>query len=292
MGFFSKLFGSGESAATPGPNPEPFPGQDRENGVTFMLLYSGIPQFSFPSLKKRLETAFGTGVQDISGMADEEATLVQIRFGDDEVTVAGLYIPYPDSVLDTILPICHFAAADKEKFRHSKAHILLSCKSTAPAPHVQYDRLYRIAGCLLAEDGGAIGIVNEAAMTAHPAPLIAKTAEERDRLYKEKAMPFMSWLLWTGGCVKYVLDDETIWFVTKGNHQFGLPELAFKGGPKEGNSTMETFNALFAYMYFYRARLLPGHTAEIGGLKLRFSALTEYEELFEGEYGTLVVATM
>lgn len=285
MGLFSKLFSAKEQPSTDKPIQETSP----EGGISVMMLYREIPRFDIPSLKKRLETAFGNEVTEVSGSADEKASFIQINFGTDSIMVAGLHFQYPTQVLDGILPVCHFAAAEKQKFYSSQAHILLSYKNESAPAHIQYDRLYRVAGCLLAEDGNAIGIVNESATTAHPINLLEKIQSERDELLKEKSMPFMSWLLWTGGCVKYILDENTIWFVTKGNHAFGLPELAFKGNPNQGNSSMEIFNALFAYMYFYKAKLAVGHTADIGDLKLKFTAVTEYKEAFEGKFGTLAV---
>jgi len=291
MGLFSKLFSGKEQASTDKPSTDKStPQTNSESGISVMMLYREIPKFNIQSLQKRLENAFGKEAKEISGEADEKASFIQVDFGDGRITVAGLHFTYPAQVLDGILPTCHFAAAEKQKFYSSQAHILLSYNSESATPaHIQYDRIYRVASCLFAEDENAIGIVNESAMTAHPAAMLKHIENERADLQKGKSMPFMSWMFWTGGCVKFILDENTIWFVTKGNYVFGLPELAFKGGPNQGNSTMEIFNALFSYMYFYNAKLAVGHTADIGDLKLKFTAVTEYKEAFEGKLGTLVV---
>ena len=52
---------------------------------------------------------------------------------------------------------------------------------------------------------------------------------------------------------------------------------------------MMMFHDLFMYMYFDKADIRPGHTAEIGGTQLRFSDLTEHHDLFGGKKGTLVI---
>jgi hypothetical protein len=294
MSFFSKLFGKKEESQTPTTNnntaPQASENKDTEKqSISVMLLYNTVPNYSEDSLQKSIAAAFGNDINMEMLVAEGKSLIITGTLNGDKMMVAGLDFAYPQSVLDEILPICHFSAADKEKFSKSEYHVLLSLDYSDTPRHLQFDRLYQLASCLCAEEGGVIGIVNESAMTANPLLSLAKIGEERNELLSEKAMPFWSWLSWTGGFVKYVLDEKTIWYVTKGNHQFNQPELAFKGGVTEGNDTLMLFNALFSYMYGYNAVLKVGHTAEIGGLNLKFTAVKEYANIFEGKFGTLVV---
>jgi hypothetical protein len=262
---------------------------NQQESISFMLLYKSIPKFNEESLRKRISNTLGDSLNIDMFFCDEKAMMLGGNYQGNKIMVAGLYFTYPQQVLDQILPICHFSADDKNKFKHSKAHVLFSINTGNTPPHVLFDTLIQLVNCFVAEDGNAIGLVIESAMTATILSSVPKISEERQKLLTEKSMPFWSWFSFTGGFVKYIIDPNTIWYVTKGNHQFGLPELAYKGGATEGNDTLMTFKALFSYMYGYGAKLAAGQTAEIGEANLRFSELTEYADLFEGKYGTLVV---
>lgn len=285
MGLFSNLFGKKATSETPSTGQKPQHGQ---SGISLMLLFEKVPSFDKEVLEAALQSRFGP-VLTSSGLAfSADGGFGKLQFGEDEMMLAQLNIPMPEQVTRPILSVCHFAEVEKQQFYRSQCHFLLSYKGTAATPIDAMDRIYQVISTLIQLDGSAIGVVNESAMTAHPIRMMAEIERERNQL-KGPAMPVLTWMAWTGGCVKYVLDANHIWFVTKGNHQFGLPELAYFGGPSEGNSTMELFNPLFSYMYFYQAKLAPGHTADLGKHKLRFSELKEYKDLMEGKLGTLVV---
>lgn len=292
MSFFSKLFGNNKeenTATNNSSNPSLPTGETEAESISFMLLYKELPKFDKTSLQKNLRENLGNGLEINMLLADGETFMINAALGEQKITAACLTFSYPQQILDEILPICHFSENDKQSFHQSKAHILLSIEKGEIPTHLLFDILYQFANCLIQQDDSVIGTVTEAALTAFPLKSIQELSGERDALIQEKAIPFWSWMAFTGGFVKYILDDTTIWYVTKGNHQFGLPELAYKGGYMEGNDTLILFKTLFSYMYAYEAKLAPGHTAEIGDTNLKFSTLTEYADIFMGKYGTLVV---
>jgi hypothetical protein len=292
MGFFSKLFSNDKKEDTPtdpSSNPSISTDEEQADSISFMLLYKELPTFDKPSLQKSLTDTFGEGLNINMLLADEKTLMINAALGESDLTVACLTFPYPKQLLDEILPICHFSEEDKSTFHQSKAHVLFSIKKGDTPIHLLFDVLYQAVNCFLEQGNDMIGTVTEAALTAFPLKSIQNLSGEREALIEEKAIPFWSWMAFTGGFVKYILDDTTIWYVTKGNHQFGLPELAYKGGYMEGNDTLILFKTLFSYMYAYEAKLAPGHTAEIGDTNLKFSKVTEYPDLFMGKYGTLVV---
>jgi len=293
MGIFSKLFNNKEQIVTE-PTSDVIPevlNEDESDteSLSFMLLYKAVPKLNENSLKQRIINSFGDEVVFQMLLAKEGSLLITGTINGDKFTVAGLNFPFPQPILEKVLPICHFGEKEKKKFHKSKTHILFSIDKGNTDPHLLFNKLFQLVECLMAEDGKVIGIVNEAALTAIPLVSIQEISSERAELLTEKAIPFCTWLSITGGFVKYILDANTIWYVTKGNHQFELPELAFKGGANEGNDSLLLFHALFSYMYGYKAVLAVGHTAEIGNQQLAFTAVEEYKDLFEGTYGTLVV---
>lgn len=290
MGFFSKLFGDNKKEETPTNNATSNPTEEEQaDSVSFMLLYKELPKFDKANLQKSLNNTFGDSLEVKMLLADEKTLMITGALDGNDLTVACLTFPYPKQILDEVLPICHFSEEDKSTFHQSNAHVLISIKKNDAPIHLLFNQLYQVSDCLIQQGHEIIGTVTEAALTAFPLKSIQNLPEEREALINDKATPFWSWMAFTGGFVKYILDDTTIWYVTKGNHQFGLPELAYKGGYMEGNDTLILFKTLFSYMYSYQAQLAPGHTAEIGETNLKFSALTEYADLFMGKHGTLVV---
>ncbi|MBL4649455.1 MAG: DUF4261 domain-containing protein [Aureispira sp.] len=292
MGIFSKLFGDNnkEDAPTDNPSTPSTPADEEQaDSISFMLLYKELPMFDKPTLQKSLTDTFRDALDIQMLLADEKTLMINAKLEANELTVACLTFSYPKQILEEILPICHFSEEDKSTFHQSEAHVLVSIKKNDTPIHLLFDTLYRVADCLIQQGNKVIGTVTEAGLTAFPLKSIQGLSGEREALIKEKAIPFWSWMAFTGGFVKYILDDTTIWYVTKGNHQFGLPELAYKGGYTEGNDTLILFKTLFSYMYSYEAKLAPGHTAEIGATNLKFSTLTEYADIFMGKHGTLVV---
>lgn len=293
MGFFSKLFGNNEKDNEPNPNkantPQPEE-EEQEDSISFMLLFKEQPKFDKPHLQKKITAVFEDSLKVNMLLADEKTLMINGSIGNSAITVACLTFPYPKQILDEILPICHFSEGDKDTFNQSNAHVLLSIKKSDIPTHLCFDILYQLVNCLVDEEkDNVIGTVTESALTAFPLTSIQELWNAREALLGQKAIPFWSWMAFTGGFVKYILDDTTIWYVTKGNHQFGLPELAYKGGYMEGNDTLMLFQTLFSYMYAYEAQLAPGHTAEVGDTNLKFSTLTEYADIFMGKHGTLVV---
>lgn len=297
MGFLSNLFGSNKPKPEAHHNPQPQarpeqPATQEGEGpskLSLMLLYDRRPALQQASLATEIKQRLGAAVTDVTLVGEGGSFLGNVAFGDEEIMVACLDMPFPEQVLKPILAVCHFPEAAKAELLHSQVHILLSYKGTSTSSIEQFDRMYQVMAAMQQLAPGALSMMNESAMTAHPANMIPNVSQERAQL-AGPSMPFGSWLAWSGACVKYILDANTIWFVTKGNHQFGLPELAFCGGPKDGNDTMALFNGLFAYMYFYKAVLLPGHTADLGAHKLKFSELQQYQDLMGGKFGTLVVS--
>lgn len=293
MSFFSKLFGnkSNDNEPTPQNTPQSTEENQEDNdSISFMLLFKEQPIFDKANVQQKLTETFQDRLQVKMLLADEKTLMMNGSIEQSDLTIACLTFPYPKQILDEILPICHFSESDKSTFHQSNAHVLLSIKKSDIPTLLLFDILYQLVNCLVdGQEDNVIGTVTEAALTAFPFQLIPNIWQERTNLLTEKAVPFWSWNAFTGVFVKYILDETTIWYVTKGNHQFGLPEFAYKGGYQEGNDTLLLFNSLFSYMYNYQAKVAPGHTMEIGDINLQFSKVTEYADLFMGKHGTLVV---
>lgn len=285
MGFFSKLFSKKQANET-----ESLPDYEQpKSSATFMLLFDAIPKFSVEVLNSAFKLIASEDLSSLDYTYEEETLIIIAKFGEDEVIISSLNTPYPNEVLDRVLPVCHYDKETKQTFYTNQAHMIFVYKSDSTPIFIRYDRLFSFVKVINALSDNIIGIVNESAWTAFPQNMFNLVSDERDELYQQQAMPFVTWMLWTGGCVKYVLDNSTIWHVTKGHHLFGIPELAFKGKPEQGEFAMRIFNAFFSYMYFYQAKFSYGHTAELGSMHFRIKKPYEYLQIFESNFPTLVL---
>lgn len=285
MGFFSKLFSN--------PKKNTSIDIDKPNfdtpRVQFAALMESIPVFKHDLLKLSLESLFQSELTKLDIRIENENLILFAKINQDDIIVASHNSPFSEEILNKILPICHIDKEIKKQFYKSQSHLYCIYLSNSTPPHIQFERLFSFIDMILAQIPNPIGIVNETAWTAYPYFMFDQIRNETEELYKGKSMPFMTWLLSTGGCVKYVIDYNNIWYVTKNNLLFGIPEFAFKGSAEKGEFAMQLFNANFAYMYFYKKNILPGNTAEMGNLKLRFSKPYEYFEIFDVKRKTLVI---
>lgn len=90
--------------------------------------------------------------------------------------------------------------------------------------------------------------------------------------------------------MKFFKDDNRIWYCTKGNHRFGVPDFAYLGLANEGNNIFDLFANLFSYVYNYKAVLRLGDTAQLDeSAFLRFREPYEYQDYINNQLGTTLV---
>ncbi len=231
----------------------------------------------------------------IETAGDTETLILTADFGVAKVSITCLTFPYPESLANEILAVCHFPKEQKDQFFEGTAHSLVtvSTKYKDVPTDLLFQYSYDVVAALYKLHGDdLIGVVHEAAQTAHPATLLTKYIKERGES-DGTTFSFTAWMMWTGALVKYIHPDkEHIWFATKGNHRFNFPEFAFKGKYNEGNDIMFLFFQIFSYMVLYKAEIKAGHTMEASGKNLRFEKPDEYKEFITGIHGTLVITIL
>jgi len=206
-----------------------------------------------------------------------------ITYDEHKVLVSGLLTPLPQPIIDRTIHLSHWPAQIRAAMRHHQSHLSLIYTGKVYDPVRQMSALYTVAHALA--DENLLGIVNEQAWTAHPPADFL--LPEKIRSYQTD-LPFLIWV----GYIKFFLDKQNYWFVTKGHHIFDIPDLAtFIGNSQDTAEVMDQFITIFHYLYNKDVTLTAGDTMEIqpSDQILRFTEVTEYPEFLMGPSGTLVV---
>jgi len=207
----------------------------------------------------------------------------EIHFKDHRVQVAGLPAPLPKAIIDRTIHVSLWQPQIKAAMRQHLSHLSFVYNGDNPDPVEQMIALYEVAYAFGNEN--LLGIVNEQAWTAHP---VADFLDPGKLISYRQVIPFKLWV----GYVKFYVDKQHYWLVTKGHHIFDVPDLAaFVESEEDFEKIMGQFINIFNYLYNNDVVVTAGDTVEIQqtGQYLRFSEVTEYPEFLMGPSGTLVI---
>jgi hypothetical protein len=212
--------------------------------------------------------------------------LAELHFGEHLIQVAGLPNPLPQAVIDHTVHVSPWQPQIRAAMRQHRSHLSLVYAGADPDPAGQMIALYRAAAALQNEN--LLGIVNENAWTAHP-PADFLDADHLSSYHDQ--FPFILWI----GYVKFYLDRESYWLVTKGQHIFDVPDLAsLVTDAAEEEQTINRFTEIFYYIYENDVAVVAGDTLELAstGEELALKEVIEHPEWLMGPSGTLVVAPL
>lgn len=265
----------------------PLPNQNPTQAALHLIYASAdIPIPNQANLRARIPHTW-RGSQDLLTLnwtqQDPDRCLGRAAFGGHEVHIAGLALPLPPEVIDHTIMVSPWGAQTKAAMRLHRAHISLVYAGRDPDPIEQMIALYSLANALENED--LLGIVNINAWTAHPPADFLSI--ERITQYRQ-VVPFNLWI----GYVRFYTDDQRYWLVTKGQHIFDVPDLAYdvqSGEDEEG--VIKLFMNVFYYLYEQDVMVTAGDTLEIrgSGQTLQFSEVSELTDVLMGPSGTLVI---
>jgi hypothetical protein len=214
---------------------------------------------------------------------EAQRCLGQIQFGNHEIRVAGLAQPLPLETLNRTIHPSGWQAQIKAAMRQHQAHISLVYTGAHHDPIERMLALYKTAYAFSHEN--LLGIANENAWTAHP--ILDYLKPQNIRSYRDQ-LPFNLWI----GNVRYYVDQDSYWLMTRGHHIFDVPDLAYFIAPGEQEEEVLTaFINIFYYIYEQDRVVTGGDTLSIQGTgqTMRFSEVQELEDLLMSPTGTLVV---
>ncbi|MDF1521026.1 MAG: DUF4261 domain-containing protein [Brevefilum sp.] len=256
---------------------------------TIHLIY-GTPSFPTPdeeevmeAIQTVLDSASDQGVQASWTIQQAEKCLGEIQFGLHRIQVAGMANPLPQEIVDCTIHTSPWQPQIKAAMRQHQSHLSFVYRDSAYDPVEKMIALYQTARAFAGED--LLGIVNENAWTAHPP---ADTlSSERIRSFRQD-IPLN---LWTG-TVKFYVDQDNYWLVTKGHHIFDVPDLAyFVRGNEDAVEIINLFVNIFYYLFEQDVFVTAGDTLEITqqGQFLKFVEVPEGADFLMGPSGTLVI---
>jgi hypothetical protein len=209
--------------------------------------------------------------------------LGEINFGQHTIQIAGLSNPLPNEVLDRTVHVSPWQPQIKAAMRQHRSHLTLVYAGSHPDPVEKMLSLYQLAFAL--ENENLLGIVNEPAWTAHP-PADFLTPSHLATYRKE--LPFILWV----GYVKFYLDPNQYWLVTKGHQIFDVPDLAILvTDPANEEDAINRLTNIFYYIYEEDANVVAGDTLELTGEseQLQFAEVDESLTWLIGPSGMLAV---
>lgn len=248
------------------------------------LLYRQLPRFAILPHLRQAGWADGSYVLDIEkDWTTDELLLAKLSFGEHAVELAGLPTPLPRISLERTVMHAHWANELKAQAIGHQANLILSYAGASRDAIAQYQALYHVAQLFAA---GCVGVVNEPAWNYHPAQLIVKLNEPELIAVARESPPLIFWT----GFMK--LDaDGALWYLTRGNHLFGVPDFALHHTLHEvAVNVQELFADCFHYYYFENKDLQPGDVVQIEGKGIyEFMDGKDLLELFGGMGDILVV---
>lgn len=251
--------------------------------------------YGSPNLPQPQPDALVRGIKEVEANLEEGALQVsweyqspqkclgQVQIGPHIILIAGLSNPLPQEIIDCTLHPSPWGAQIKAAIRNHQSQLSLVYAGRHHDPVEKMIALYQTAHAFANED--LLGILNENAWTAHPPG--DYLSPDRIRSYR-KEIPFKLWI----GYVKFYLNENEYWLVTKGHHIFDVPDFAyFVGDEEKENEIINHFINIFYYIYEKDVFVAAGDTLEISerGKKLRFSEVPEGADFLMGPSGTLVI---
>ncbi|MCS7073961.1 MAG: hypothetical protein NZ108_05800 [Bacteroidia bacterium] len=221
------------------------------------LLYEKLPILNKDQLKTVLASIEPSQqtqptVEIEKDFNDGGVLLAEVSFGEHRIEVIGIQAPVPKDVVERCVLPSHWAADIKELIQSHRGNVVLCYAGSDLDPVEQYLALYKVAAGLYNDN--LVGVLNEAAWSCHPAPIIPKLVSDELIQVCRDSPPL---IFWTGFFITET--EEGFWFFTKGYHLFGLRELVFfSEQPEDVPSVMQLFNELFYYLFFEKASVQVG----------------------------------
>ncbi|MBN2712123.1 MAG: hypothetical protein JXR97_06760 [Planctomycetes bacterium] len=246
---------------------------DSETSFTFILAMDRLPALDAEAMVKTIEAyePIISGV-DIK-ILDAGKCIGAASFGRHRLRWIGIDTALPADMYEGTMRISHLEDDLKDRFRTHGAHVILEYTGSASDPIERYIAMYKVADCF---QDGFCGLLNSPCNLFNGA---TTPALMRDYLLNlRKGLP----LLMLVNVVTLFKEDGSTWYVSSGNHAFGVPEFAYLGASGQFEAVVNLFHDLLWNTYKSGRKLTCGDRLSAYGTGFTLNKLYEYEDYIKG----------
>jgi len=253
------------------------------------LLYDELPTIKPDPLRQKISSVEpklsqkNIGVEIIAN--EKSGIYASVEFDNHLLRLVGLAAPLPAPELQRCLQPAHLNPQQKQSLAAHKTHMICTCEGNSSRGVEKFIALYKLAYAL--SEKAMRGVVNPMTWMCQSSDMLPNIMTSRF-LDAFRSSPANSLAIWLG-FVKFFKPNNTVWFATKGNPFFGVPDFAYLGKSlAETDEIYDIFAAITTYAYQSEAHIAAGHTLQIGeDTFLRFRSIWKYAD-YLGEK-TLVI---
>lgn len=265
--------------------------QEKKNNFALYFLFPKAVAFDQNVIKERIESVANDKVEitPIVGLDGVDKNLyVHITIGGEVFDLVGIDAPLPENIVNYTVGCAYGNPEEIQAMRAHSFHVLAFYKGTNKDRQAIFNTYKKLAYGFLSQ--GLLCLANPYSWNVIGADLICGMVEDDETRAFAETPAMMIWRSF----IKMPY-GEGVWFVTKGNNLFGIPEYAYFGSMEEAQNIYDIFETVFSYIYEGEGTIAAGDTMQTGEDEfIRFKTIDEatsdFKEPLRGEtIGTLVI---
>gem|GEM_PF-2489334 len=260
--------------------------KDEKNSFALYLLFNKSFVIDKEKVAKRIEEIDNdkVSVDPILGLDGDEAFYSYVTIGDDKFRLVGIDCPLPEEISSYTINCGYGKREELEAMRNHKYHVIAFYEGTSRDKNYIFNLYSKLTYGFLEHE--FLGLANGYSWNV-VIPSLIKDISEDEEVKTLLSMPSM--MVWRNFIkIPY---NEGIWFTTKGNNIYGIPEFAFYGAFENSQEVYNIFEDIFYYIYDTKAEVHIGDTMQIEeDVYLKFREVYELKDTLQGEkIDTLVI---
>lgn len=265
--------------------------QEKKNSFALYFLFPEAIAFDQNVIKERIKSVTNDEVQiaPIVGLDGVEKKLyVHITISGEVFDLVGIDAPLPENIVNYTVGCAYGNPEEIQAMRAHSFHVLVFYKGTNKDRQAIFNAYKKLAYGFLSQ--GLLCLANPYSWNVIGADLICRMVEDDETRAFSETPAMMIWRSF----IKMPYENG-VWFVTKGNNLFGVPEYAYFGSMEEAQDIYDIFETVFSYVYEGEGTIAAGDTMQTGEDEfIRFRSIDEetsdFKEPLRGEtMGTLVI---
>ncbi|GAA0122000.1 MULTISPECIES: DUF4261 domain-containing protein [Clostridium] len=260
--------------------------EEKKNSFALYLLFKDSFVIDKEKLASKIEEIDNdkVSVEPILGLDGDEAFYSYVTIGDDKFRLVGIDCPLPKEISSYTINCGYGNREELEAMGNHKYHVIAFYEGTSADKNHIFNLYSKLAYGFL--HYGFLGLANGYSWNVIIPSLIKDIPENKE---VKTLLSTPSMMIWRN-FIK-IPHNEGVWFTTKGNNIYGIPEFAFYGTFENNQEVYNIFEDIFYYIYDTKAEVHIGDTMQIEEeVYLKFREVYELQDTLEGEeINTLVI---